>query len=127
MIALVEGSGPTGAQLYVVPIVIALLGGGLVSAITGLYNARKNARIASQRAPLEDDSIVVSSSEKAVLLMERSLNAANTRITELEAHLKKERDDKEKLERKVRRLQSEVDDLRVELHALRDRPAKEKP
>jgi predicted RNase H-like nuclease (RuvC/YqgF family) len=99
--------------VLVVPLMTVLLGGGLIGALLTFVISRRQDNRAARKAPLDEDFTIVGSAEKAVLLMERSLNAANTRITELEIELRKEREAMQELRAEMEALRAELHDYRV--------------
>jgi uncharacterized membrane protein len=101
--------------VLIVPLMTVLLGGGLIGAVLTFVISRRQDHRAARKAPLDEEFTIVGSAEKAVLLMERSLNAANTRITELETELRKERE-------AVQELRGEMTALRAELREYRRDP-----
>lgn len=96
------------------PIVIALLGGGAVA----IYTARPR-----------KDSIIAEASEKAVEVvskaiarLENDLAAARTRIEHLEAELRVTRDTANRFEDRVYQLRSEVMRLGGDVERIKDGP-----
>ncbi len=94
------------------PVVIAILGGGgLVGFLSWL--------IARKKAPAEVDSIVVQSAETAALSLQKSLIAETNRADRLALEI--ERKDKRiaALEARIESMQRLLDDMRTELATLK--------
>jgi hypothetical protein len=67
-----------------VPLIVALLGGGMVQGIIGLLRLR----IDKKKAPVEKDSIIVGGAEKAVLSLQAALVHAEKEMEHLrQAHI----------------------------------------
>lgn len=95
----------------VVAVVTGLLGGGLITAFTGIYTARK-------KAPVERDSIIVTGAETAVLALEKTLAAETRRADRAEGEAARYRDQVRAMEDKLNALQDALDATRAELTAL---------
>lgn len=74
---------PSLWQTVALPIVLALLSGAAINAVIGALRYRHDAR----RAPAELDSLIVGSAEKAVLSLERALQAAEAEIADLRGRI----------------------------------------
>jgi septal ring factor EnvC (AmiA/AmiB activator) len=68
---------------FIIPILTLLLGGGLTGAILNVVRARNE----NQKAPIERDSVVVTSAETAVVLMQKVLDATNQQLARKEQEL----------------------------------------
>lgn len=113
----VGAASPFFVQAVLVPIIVAILSGSGGLAIAGWLRDRRDRKAAPDKPKLEQDALRLGNESIAVVSMERALNAAHTRITDLEARLTKAEKREQQLERQLRRREDEVDNLR---HRLRD-------
>lgn len=112
----------------VIAVVTAALGGGTLTGLAALIQARAAARklrseqeVLGTKVPVEVDNVIVSGAERAVLTMERALEAAERRIGELE---RRERDAEETIDalrRELRELRTEVDECHRALRRAQDK------
>ena len=93
------------------PILLALLGGGSVIGFLTWTIARR-------KAPAEVDAIVVQSAETAALSLQKSLAAETARADRLQADNDRKDARIATLEAKIETMQKMLDDMRTELHAL---------
>lgn len=110
-------------QTVVVPLMVALLGSGGFAAVGSALREKRERREAPLKPALEQDALRVGTESIASVTMERALNAANTRITELEGRLKDAETRAEKVARQLRRQEDIADDLRDRLRGLGADPA----
>lgn len=106
-------------EALLVPIIVALLGGGALTALVTYLNAKR-------RAPAEIDSIVVQGAEAAVLSLQRAVDAANARANDvaverdrLAAEIARKDQRIMALETQLDRLQKMLNDARDEIAAIR--------
>ena len=99
-------------------VVIALMGGGIVTAGANLINARQNRRVtnvAERKAPVEINLSSLEGAEKAVLSLGRALDEANRKIDELEGDLASKQAELSQVRTDCARLQIQLDQARAAL------------
>lgn len=105
----------------VVPLAVALLGGGLLAAIGQIYAARaalRKSRQDEERLPAEVSGLWLGGAEKAVGALQVALDRADGQIARLEAALDRERQSSQAKDQRIQELERQLGDMRRQLNLL---------
>lgn len=107
-----------GLEEVVVPVAIALLGGGLITAMAQLVGTRAQlakARQDDERLPAEVESIWLGGAEKAVTLLQSALDRAERQITQMDESLQRERTASLAKDERIQLLEGQLGQMRQQL------------
>lgn len=105
------------------PVVIALLGGGLITAVGQLLGARaqlKKSRQDDERLPAEVETLWLGGAEKAVGILQSALDRAERQITQMDESLQRERTASQAKDDRIQELERQLAQMRQQLTRMQE-------